>query len=262
MKNEILSRLPASFPWRGNIHYLDITDSTNTQAKDLAVFGAPHGTVVIADCQTGGRGRTGRSFHSPAGTGIYLSLILRPGCPATDLMHLTCAAAVAVADAVQAATGLRPGIKWTNDLVADGKKLGGILTELSVNAAGKVDFAIVGIGINCGRTQFPQDIRDIATSLEICTQRNIDRADVIAALLTALEAMCRNLSDSKTILAGYRKDCITIGRDISLIRGDEIRHGTALDVDEAGALVVRFADGQVATVNSGEVHVRGLYGYV
>ena len=262
MKNEVLSRLPAGFPWRGNIHYFAITDSTNTRAKDLAVSGAPHGTVVIADCQTGGRGRMGRSFHSPAGMGVYLSVILRPGCPATDLMHLTCATAVATAVAVQAATGLRPGIKWTNDLVADGKKLGGILTELTVNTAGKVDFAVVGIGINCGFIQFPQDIRGIATSLEICTQRSIDRADVIAALLTALEAMCQNLSDSKAILAQYRKDCITVGRDISLIRGEEIRHGTALDVDESGALVIRFADGQVAAVNSGEVSIRGMYGYV
>ncbi len=264
MKKEILSRLPASFPWRGNIHYLDTTDSTNTWAKILATEGAPHGTVVIADSQTGGRGRMGRSFHSPAGVGIYLSVILRPHLPARELMHLTCATAVASVAGISKATGLRPGIKWTNDLVVGSKKLGGILTELSVDKEGNVDFAVIGIGIYCCQQagQFPPDIQDIATSLAVCTGKEISRADVVAHILTALEEISRDLRDVSAILNQYRRDCITVGRDISLVRGDDIRHGRALDVDESGALVVRFESGETAAVHSGEVSIRGMYGYV
>ena len=111
MKHEIISRLPASYSWRGNIHYFESIDSTNTEAKRMAAEGAPHGTVLIADSQTGGRGRMGRSFHSPAGCGIYMSMIIRPECPAQNLLHLTCAAAVAASDGIEDATGLRPDIK-------------------------------------------------------------------------------------------------------------------------------------------------------
>lgn len=264
MKHEILSHLPASFPWRGNIHHFDTIDSTNTRAKEMAAAGAPHGTVLIANSQTGGRGRMGRSFHSPAGTGIYLSAILRPNCPAKELMHLTCAVAVASADGIEAATNLRPGIKWTNDLVVGQKKLGGILTELSVNHAGMVEFAVVGIGINCGQKagDFPPEIENIATSLHLCTGEQIDRAQLTAQIVLALEKMCSQLHDMDSILTRYRQDCMTIGREISVVRGDEIRHGKALDVDASGALVVEFPDDHVEAVNSGEVSIRGMYGYV
>ena len=264
MKNELLSCLPASFPWRGNIHHFDTIDSTNTRAKEMAAAGAPHGTVLIADSQTGGRGRLGRSFHSPAGSGIYLSVILRPNCPARELMHLTCAVAVAAADGIEAATNLRPGIKWTNDLVVAQKKLGGILTELSVNQAGMVEYAVVGIGINCGQAagDFPPEIENIATSLRLCTGKQIDRAQVTAQIILALDATFHQLQNADAILARYRKDCMTIGREISLVRGDEIRHGKALDVDIQGALVVEFSDGHTENVASGEVSVRGMYGYV
>ena len=151
----ILNRLPEDFPWKHSIQYFPTIDSTNTRAKLLAAQGAPHGTVLIAGHQSGGRGRMGRSFHSPEGMGIYLSVILRPDCPATDLMHLTCAAGVAMCDAVEAAAGFRPGIKWTNDLIWGKRKLGGILTELSLKSDGTADYAVVGIGINC--CQQPED---------------------------------------------------------------------------------------------------------
>ena len=264
MKNLIISHLPASYPWQGNLYCFNTIDSTNTRAKELAALGAPHGTVLIADSQTGGRGRMGRSFHSPAGSGIYLSMLLRPECPAKDLMHLTCATAVAAADGIQASTGLRPGIKWTNDLVVGQRKLGGILTELTLNSQGNVDYAVIGIGINCNQqiTDFPDDIRQIATSLAAATQKTIDRAAVIAHILVALQKMNENLLDSTAPLTRYRADCITIGKEISLVRGDEVRHGKALDVDNDGALVVEFSDGQIQAVQSGEVSVRGMYGYV
>lgn len=264
MKNKILSRLPASFPWRGNIHYFDTIDSTNTEAKRMASDGAPHGTVLIADCQTHGRGRMGRSFHSPENAGIYLSMILRPNCPAQQLLHLTCATAVAAADGIYRATSLQTGIKWTNDLVYERKKLGGILTELALNSNGSVDYAIVGIGINCNQTalQFPAEIQSTATSLRLCTGKDIDRTAVIASILVALQEMCSNLQNPAKVLTRYKEKCITIGQEISLVRGDVVSHGKALDVDDNGALLVRFEDGQIHTVNSGEVSIRGMYGYV
>jgi len=117
MIDSILASLFDDFPWKERILYFDTIDSTNTRAKHLGTQGAPHGTVLIADRQTGGRGRLGRSFHSPAESGIYLSVLLRPQCHASQLMHLTCATGVAMCNAVETACGLRPGIKWTNDLV-------------------------------------------------------------------------------------------------------------------------------------------------
>ena len=165
--DKILGFLPDSHPWASTIICVGTIASTNTHAKNLAADGAPHGTVLIANHQTGGRGRMGRSFHSPAGSGIYLSVILRPDHLPGELMHLTCAAAVAMCDAVERCCGLRPGIKWTNDLVVGKRKLGGILTELSIDPkTGLVDYAIVGIGINCchGSYDFPRELEAIATA--------------------------------------------------------------------------------------------------
>lgn len=247
------------------IHFYETTDSTNLQAKLLAEAGAPDGTVVIADCQTGGRGRMGRSFHSPAGSGIYLSMVLRPQCRAAQLMHLTCAAAVVMCDAIESTTAVRPKIKWTNDLVIGRKKLGGILTELSLDSGGNVIYAIVGVGINCSQKEsdFPEAIRSVATSLSAATGAPANRKDIAIASITALRAMADSLLTEKSaIMNRYRTDCITTGKDISLVRGDELRHGFAESVDDNGGLTVVFPDGHRETVNSGEVSVRGMYGYI
>lgn len=265
MKENIVKNLRESCPWQDSLLWFDTIESTNTHARELARSGAAHGTVLIADHQTGGRGRRGRSFHSPAGSGIYMSVILRPGCQPHELMHLTCAAAVAMCDAVESAAGFRPGIKWTNDLVYGKRKIAGVLTELGFNNCGNVDFAVVGIGINCRQqeTDFPEDIRSIAGSLASVSGQEIDRAKVAAAMMDALYRMDAELLTAKAhILNRYRKDCITLGKEISLVRGEEIRHGTALDIDADGALLVRLFDGNTEIVNSGEVSVRGMYGYV
>lgn len=265
MKEQILTRLSPAYPWKDRFHYFPQVDSTNDRLKAMAAAGAPHGTIVLSDWQTGGHGRRGRSFLSPAGVGLYLSMLLRPACPPTQLMHLTCAAGVAMCDAIEASAGFRPGIKWTNDLVFGRRKLGGILTELRLDHRGLVDFAIVGIGINClqGPTDFPEELRQIAGSLAMVTGKEIDRAAVAAGELDALCRMSTSLLTGKTaLMEQYRRDCITIGQEISLVRGEEIRHGRALDVDEDGALVVLFSDGHTEAVNSGEVSVRGMYGYV
>lgn len=265
MKEQILTHLSKEYPWKNHFHYYGELGSTNDLLKAMAREGAPHGTVLIADRQTGGHGRMGRSFHSPGGVGIYLSILIRPDCKPTELLHLTCAVAVAMCDAVERATGLRPGIKWTNDLVYGKRKLGGILTELGLSSKGMVDYAIIGIGINCCQqsADFAPDIQNIAGSLAMVTGKIIDRSTVAAAMMDALHCMSSALlSGKEKMLERYRTDCITVGQDISILRGDEIRHAHAVDVDEAGALVVRFPDGHTEAVNSGEVSVRGMYGYV
>lgn len=265
MKGTILSRLTPEYPWKAELHWFDSIGSTNDHLKALARQGAPHGTAVIAGHQTGGKGRMGRSFESPAGKGVYLSLLLRPVAAPTQLMHLTCAAAVAMCDALEAVCGIRAGIKWTNDLVWGRRKLGGILTELGLGPGGSVDYAIIGIGINCCQQpgDFSPEVREIATSLTLAINAPVDPAAVAASMLESLYHMDGILlSQKEAILNRYRSSCITVGRAVSVVRGAQVRHGTALDVDDSGALVVAFTDGSAEAVNSGEVSVRGMYGYI
>ena len=266
MKEQILNHLSAECPWRDTLHWYDTIDSTNLQAKALARSGAPHGTVLVAGHQTRGRGRLGRSFSSPPGMGVYLSVILRPNCAPTDLMHLTCAAAVAMCKAVEQAAGFRPGLKWTNDLVFEKKKLGGILTELSVDTKTElIEYAIVGIGINCRQqtADFPPELQAIATSIALITGRDTPPFVLAAAMIDALTEMEHSLLSGKVhIMSQYRQDCITIGQEVVLLQADQTSYGTAVDLDEDGGLIVRFSDGSVRTVTSGEVSVRGMYGYI
>lgn len=252
-------------PWRERIQFFDTITSTNDVLKQLALQGAPEGTTLVADCQTGGRGRMGRTFLSPSGVGIYLSVLLRPNYKPTELMHLTCASATAACSAIEQTSGFRPGVKWTNDIVYNKRKLAGILTELGLNQDGTTAYAIIGIGFNCNQQlrDFPPAIQDVAGSLKMVTGKETDRALLAAKMIEALYQMNRELlSDRAGILARYRQDCITLGQEISLVRRDEIRHGKALDVDENGALVVRYEDDTIEAVNSGEVSVRGMYHYV
>lgn len=263
MKTIIQSYLPGDHPWQNHISWYDTIDSTNTRLKELTQQGAPHGTVLIANRQTGGRGRLGRSFHSPSGMGVYMSVLLRYSVPPEQLMHLTCAAAVAACQAVEAATGIRPGIKWTNDLVFEQKKLAGILTELVLLPSETA--AVIGIGINCCQSieDFTPAIQSFAGSLAMVTGAPVDRAQVAAQLILSLSKMDKQLlSDKEAIMQSYQTRCITVGQDVSLVRGDEIRHGHAIGINESGGLIVRFPDGHSEAISSGEVSVRGMYGYI
>ena len=264
MKDRILSHLPGNFPWQ--VHWFNTIDSTNTAAKAMAAEGAPHGTVLVAGHQTSGRGRMGREFVSPQGKGIYLSVILRPDCLPTQLMHLTCAAGVAMCNAVEAYCGYRPGIKWINDLIANGKKLGGILTELSVDpATAKVRYAVVGIGINCSqrKEEFPESIREIAVSLETATGKAVAQDQLAAAMIQSLYQTDQALLGSKdSAMAQYRKDCITLGQEVRILSQDAPAYGTALDITDDGALTVQLPDGTLRLVNAGEVSLRGTDGYI
>lgn len=265
MQKEIINHISKENPWRERIQFFDTITSTNDVLKQMALKGAPEGTVLVADSQSGGRGRLGRTFLSPSGVGIYLSVLLRPACMPGELMHLTCASALAACDAIEQAAEFRPGVKWTNDIVYQKRKLAGILTELGMNQDGSTAYAIIGIGINCTQQpeDFPKELQEIAGSLKMFSEREIDRTLVAAKMIEAFYEMNRGILEKKSqMISDYRKACITLGQEISVVRNGINRHGKALDVDEDGALLVAYEDGSTETVNSGEVSVRGLYNYV
>jgi BirA family biotin operon repressor/biotin-[acetyl-CoA-carboxylase] ligase len=170
-----------------------------------------------------------------------------------------------VCDGIEKQTGIRPGVKWINDLVLNRRKLGGILTELSVDSkTGLVDYAIVGIGINCRHNlaDFPEELHSIATSFTL-EGMDVDPASLAASLIMSLQQMDTMLLSKKSeIMRQYRQDCITLGQDVTICRFEDRQPGKALDVDENGALVVQLPDGSINHVNSGEVSVRGLYSYI
>lgn len=238
----------------------DTVDSTNNVLKELARQGAPHGTVVLAEHQTGGRGRLGRSFSSPRGLGLYLSALWRVEAPPDRLMHLTCLAAEAARRAVLEASGVEAGIKWINDLVVGRKKLAGILTELVTTPEGLA--VICGIGINCGQTDadFPPEVAELAVSLKQLGAE-ADRSVLAAALIRQLEAACENLLTPETWMEQYRRHCLTLGKDVRLVRNGSSTPAYVDDLTPEGALVVTYPDGTRETVFSGEASVRGLYGY-
>ena len=245
---------------------LDSVDSTNTEAKRQAALGTPEGLAVLSDRQTAGRGRAGRNFHSPANHGLYLSVLLRPSLPPEAVVNFTAWVAVAVCDGIQAACGIRPQIKWTNDLVLNGKKLGGILTELSLDqTTGRLDYLVVGIGINVGHGQldFPEELRSMATSLSLALDRPIDRDDLTTHILLALDRMYPQFPSGKqAYLNQYRQDCLTVGKPVRLFTPASSREAFATGIDDEFRLLVEYPDGTTEAVSTGEVSVRGMYGYV
>ena len=262
-------------PWLGEsavvgreLRCFDAIDSTNTYIRQAALEGAPDGTVAIANQQTGGRGRMGRSFQSPRDKGIYLTALLRPDLPPERLLPVTALAGVAVCDAVEEVCGVRPGVKWPNDPVLGGKKLCGILTELAVEAeTGTIQSLALGIGLNVHQTptDFSPDVAEMATSLDQVLGTAVSRPRLAAALIRALDRMYAALraGDLPPYLEALRRDCVNLGRQVQLIRPDGSRElAEALDLDEDFGLVVRDAEGNQRAIRSGEVSVRGLYGYV
>ena len=213
-----------------------------------------------------GRGRRGRSFVSPAGQGLYLSVLLRPRCPLEEVSTLTAWTAVAVCNAVERVCGVRPGIKWPNDVILDGRKLCGILTELELEAeTAALRHVVVGVGINLTQTaaDFGPEVAPVAVSLAQALGRAPRRAEMAAAVLAALDELYAAFPAERAAwLERYRADCLTLGRTVRLLRAGEEEEAFAEAVDDAFALVVRRADGSREAVSSGEVSVRGLLGYV
>lgn len=243
-------------------------DSTNNYLKREAQNGLPDGAAAVADQQTGGRGRLGRSFSSPEGKGIYYSVLLRPDVPPAQAVNLTAYVAVAVCDGIETATGVRPRIKWTNDIVMNGHKVCGILTEMAIEGeSGALQYIVTGIGVNVNQseTDWTEELRPIAGSIAQAIGRPVQRGKLAAELLNALDRVyCDWLAGQRQpYLDQYRRDCLTIGREVKVLRanGEEIV-ATAVAVDDQFGLVIRHPDGREETVSSGEVSVRGLYGYV
>lgn len=241
-------------------------DSTNTRARQLAMEGAADGTVVMADCQTAGRGRMNRSFQSPKGKGVFLTALLRPDLPVERLLPVTAMAGVAVCGAVERLCGVQLGLKWPNDPVLNGKKVCGILTEMSMEAeTGRLQYLVVGIGVNVHQTaaDFTPEVAALATSLSRELGRPVSRPALAAALIQELDRLYEALEagDLAPYLAAYRERCVNLGRTVQLLSGGQRETAEALDIDGDFGLVVRLPDGRTRTVRSGEVSVRGLYGY-
>lgn len=258
MDPQLLADLPRP-EGSGRLICLDTVDSTNRYLKALAAQGAAAGTVVLAERQTAGRGRLGRSFHSPQGCGLYLSMLLRPDCTPAEATDLTGMAGVAVCRAIEhAACGVSVGIKWVNDLVWEGRKLGGILTEAGVEN-GRLTHIVLGVGLNRSRQQFPEELRDKAVSLEDAAGHAPAPELLAAEVIRELDALrTRFPGGAATCLEAYRARCVTLGRAVVFPGGE----GIAERIDEHYALVVRRPDGSTATLTSGEVSVRGREGYV
>ena len=261
MREESLT--PAALAGAGNVvgaavECLEKVDSTNTYLKKRAAEGAAHGLVVTAEEQTGGRGRRGRVFQCHRGKGLYLSALLRPRVPAEQVADVTAWTAVAVCRALEGLTGLKPGIKWPNDLLLGGKKLCGILCELVLDAGGN-PAVVVGIGINVGQTagDFDPEVAAIAASLAMFMEEPPGRTALARAVIAALDDMVSQFPEKRwEYLVEYRARCVTVGKEVAVISPAGTRRGRALAVDDAFRLVVEFENGAVEAVDSGEVSIR------
>lgn len=226
--------------------------STNTEAKTAALRGMPHGTIIAADEQTAGRGRFGKSFYSPAETGLYMSVILKPDKPLSDCIFITMAAACAVAGSIEELCGIRTGIKWVNDIFCGGRKICGILTEaMSDFESGMADTVIVGIGVNILTKDFPEDISGTAGCLGKFTERNRLCALTAARLLDLFSS-----GDDSALIREYRERSIALGREVSYLRDGVKYSGKALEIDDSGCLVIETDSGR-ERLRSGEISIIG-----
>lgn len=259
--------MPLSFPDLSDpdrlvgrqVLYYETLNSTNTRCHELAQAGAESGTAVIAGGQSAGRGRRGRPFQSPAGKGLYLSVLLRPHDLSPDeLSRLTPWTAVAACRAIEALTGLTPAVKWVNDLLLEGKKFCGILTELSYAEAGALDYAVVGIGVDL--TQSPEDfgpeLSTIATSLGQHMASPPSPAQTAQALLVQLDRMWRDFPAAQAEYLGeYRRRCALAGRPIHFQYEGQLVRGVALGVNPDFSLQVRLPDERETALTAGEISV-------
>ena len=239
--------------------YLE-TDTTNDRIRELAQEGAPEGTLAVAELQTAARGRRGRVWQAPAESGVWMSLLLRPDIPPTQASVLTLLAGIALTEAIEDVTGMEVGIKWPNDILFNGRKLVGILTEMDCDME-TIHSVTVGMGINVNTKAFPEDLQEIATSLYLECGREYDRAKLLAQAMLRFEELYGGfLAEGGTFAPfkeRYRRKCLNIGKEVKVI-GRETYLATALDITPDGELIVkRKDDGAEEVVFSGEVSIRG-----
>lgn len=255
---ELMTCLPSERMAR--VICLDSVDSTNRYLKDLADKGASEGQVVIANEQTEGRGRRGRSFLSLKDKGIYFSILLRPDTKPAAMAEITAWTAVAVGDAVEKVCGIHPDIKWVNDLLMNDRKITGILTEMSLEAeTGMISSVIIGIGINVNQDpdDFPEDLRPIAGSLKTAVGQTVSRAALAAQMVVEMDKMIAAWPhDRNYYINAYKKHCTTTGKAINVIAGGTATPAESLDIGDDFSLRVRYEDGREEALNSGEVSVR------
>ncbi|MBR4015975.1 MAG: biotin--[Anaerotignum sp.] len=241
------------------LYFYPETDTTNHRIRELALEGAPEGTLAVAEKQTAGRGRLGRHWEAPAGTGIWMSLLLRPNIVPAEASVLTLLAGIALTEAVQDVTGLSPAIKWPNDILLNGKKLAGILTEMDCEMS-QVHFIVSGMGINVNTAEFPEELRDIATSLYLESGRTFSRRQLLQRVLECFEGLYHEFLQAGSFspfLERYRAKCLNLGKEVRVI-GRETFLATALDITPSGELVVKRQDtGKEEIIFSGEVSIRG-----
>ena len=261
-ENELLSI--RNTKWAGcEIYYRDVIDSTNTLAKQLAEEGHPNGTLVVAGKQEAGRGRRGRNWESEKGTTISMTLVLKPQVNPNRASVITLVSALAVTKAIEKVTGHEAGIKWPNDIVMDGKKVCGILTEMSAQFD-YVNHIVVGIGINVHNESFPEEIADMATSLFLVTGKHFNRAELIEAILEAFEKYYEiylQTEDLSGMLKEYNANLVNLNQKVRVLDPREPFEGTARGITAKGELIVETWESR-KLVSSGEVSVRGIYGYV
>lgn len=263
-ESEIASRMLTQ--WAGKkVFFLDETSSTNADAKRLAEEGEPHGTLVVARKQTNGRGRRGRTWQSPEGSAVYMSLALKPDFAPDKAAMLTLVMALSVAEAITEITRLDAKIKWPNDIVVHGKKVCGILTEMSAEMD-YIHYVVIGVGINTNQSQseFEEDIREIATSLKIESGQQVSGAAVIERVMFYFEknydifVRKQNLSELREC---YQQRLINRDAEVRVLDPQGEYTGIARGINETGELLVERNTGEIEEVYAGEVSVRGLYGY-
>jgi len=251
--------------WLGkNLIFLEEVDSTNTEVRRLAEQGAPEGTLVIAEQQNAGKGRRGRGWVAPKGSGVWMSFLLRPEFAPERASMLTLVAAMAVSDAIYETAGLECGIKWPNDIVLNGKKVCGILTEMSSDLD-TIQYVVVGIGINVGIHEFPDEIREVATSIGLCMEGTVERARLADAVARGWErwyAAFLLTSDLSEMMDTYNERLVNRGREVKVLAPGGGYTGVSHGINRTGELIVELPGGEFRNVVSGEVSVRGIYGYV
>lgn len=238
-----------------NIKVYKSLPSTNQEAKLQAENGAIYGTVILADEQTNGRGRKGRSFYSPAGSGIYLSVILQPLPSIQDNLLITSAAAVAVANAIECVASVHAKIKWINDIFIDTKKVCGILTEAITDLeSGEMRTIVLGIGINVSTIHFPDELSEIAAPI---TTNRISRNLLVAQICNQLETVYIELS-TRSFLSEYRARSNILGKDIQVIKGDISYPAKAIEINDKAHLIVQLPDGKTEEISSGEISIKKI----
>jgi len=240
------------------IHVYKSIPSTNTEAKMAALKGATHGTVILSDEQTSGRGRLGRNFYSPAQTGIYMSIILKPKLSIANSVLITTAVAVAVCLSIDKFSDKKSQIKWVNDIYIDNKKVCGILTEAVTDfESGNIENIVVGIGLNIkiDDSTFPEELKSIAGSIQSSDKSFISRNKLAAEIINRVLRMSETLED-RDFLRIYKKRSMIIGQNIVYKRNEEWIEGFAKDIDEYGGLIVTLNNGENAILNSGEITIR------